>query len=400
MMRALLIVPVILAVVVAACTRPAPPVVPPATPVVKVTRPVARLVTDAQDFTGRARASDSVDIKARVTGDLKAIGFTEGAVVKGGQMLFTLDPGLYETALYLARKDAEAKDKKVTAAKRLVDQYASQGTEVERATANFTYVTAQAEVEVARAQEKQAQRQFDYTKIAAPKTGRIGRHLIDMGGPVKADETTLANLLVTDPMHVYFDVDDLTLQELKTLQANGRLDLTAGSTKVKVAVPGQDGFPPPAAAGHFGLIGGGAAAAWPTRPDGLPHEGYVGALNFLDNKLSDTTGTITLRADVPNPEYTLTPNLFVRVRLPLGSPKPRLLVPEEAIGTDQGLKFVFVVNAEDKVEYRQVVVGRQEGTLVVVSGVPGKANTGVTETDRVIVEGLQRVRRDVKVAVK
>jgi membrane fusion protein, multidrug efflux system len=398
MRSALLAVPILLAAV-AACTRPTPPVVPPATPSVKVIRPVLRLVTDAQDFTGRARASDSVDIKARVTGDLKAVGFTEGAMVKGGQTLFTLDPGLYETALYLAHKDAEAKDKKVTATKRLVDQFANQGTEVERATANFTYVTAQAEAEVAHAQEKQAQRQFDYTKIAAPKGGRIGRHLIDVGGPVKADETVLANVVVTDPMHVYFDVDDLTLQELKTLQANGRLDLTAGSTKVKVAVPGQDGFPPPAAAA-FGLIGGAAAAAWPTRPDGLPHEGYVGSLTFIDSKLSDTTGTITLRADVPNPNDTLTPNVFVRVRLPLGAAKPRLLVPEEAIGTDQGLKFVFVVNAEDKVEYRQVIVGRQEGTLVVVSGVPGKANTGVTETDRVIVEGLQRVRREMTVTIR
>jgi RND family efflux transporter MFP subunit len=230
---------------------------------------------------------------------------------------------------------------------------------------------------VARAQLAQAQRLYDYTKVSAPKASRIGRRLVDRGALVKADETVLATLVVTDPMHVYFDVDDRTNIRLNQLVADGKLKLDADSTTtVQIGLPTQEGFPPP--------------------KDG----GFTGQVTFRDTQLTATTGTITLRADVPNPKGILTPNLFVRVRLPLGDPRPRVLVPEECIFTDQGLKHVWVVNAKDEAEYRLVQVGLQVGTEVVVEPVPGKANSGVAEGERVIVEGGQRVRKDVKVTVR
>lgn len=407
MKRLLLAVPVLLAVVTAACTRTPPPAVPPATPVVRVAAPRAQPVTDYQDFTGRAKASDMVDIKARVTGYVDKIHFAEGGAVKAGDPLFDLDPGLYGTEL--ARAEAaviqaeaavvqeKARVKLATATLATAEKDYNRvrnlpsASQSEKDVAEGKWEEAKAALEAARAGEKvadaavvvadrqvaQAKKNMEYTHIKATKAGRIGRHLLDRDALAKADETVLATVVVTDPMYVYFDVDDRTMLRLKRLIAEGKLALAAdGKTTVRIALPDQDGFPDP------------------------KEGGFAGVVTFIDTQLTATTGTITLRADVPNPTGVLTPNLFVRVRLPIGDAKPSLLVPEEAIGTDQGLKFVFVVNADDEVEYRQVKMGLQVGTDRVVEPVPGKANSGVKEGDRVVVEGLQRVRKGMKVTVK
>jgi len=357
-------------------------------------------VTDYQDFTGRAKASDTVDIKPRVTGHVQKIHFAEGGAVKAGEPLFDLDPGLYGTEL--ARAEAA-----VVQAKALVVQERAKirqattvlttthkdyervrslsvASDAERVLAEGKWEEAKAALEVAKAGEKtadaavvvaermvaQAEKNMAYTHILAPKAGKIGRHMLDESALAKSDETILATVVVIDPMHVYFDVDDRTDLRLK------RLNGSVLGSQVKIGLPDQEGFP--------------------ETKDG----GFTGTVTFRDTQLTATTGTITLRADVPNPKGMLTPNLFVRVRLPVGEPKQSVLVPEEAVGTDQGLKFVYVVNDKDEVEYRQVKMGLQVGTDVVVEPVPGKANTGVQPTDRVIVEGVQRVRKGMKVTVK
>jgi RND family efflux transporter MFP subunit len=389
-----------LAAAVGACSRPTPPVAPPAPPVVRVVSPRSQSVTDYQDFTGRAKASDTVDIKPRVTGYVQKIHFTEGGQVTAGQPLFDLDPGLYATEL--ARAEAavvqaraavvqeKAKVRQATAALATATKDYERvrnlpaASDAERVLAEGKWEEAKAALEVATAGERvadaavvvaerqvaQAEKNMAYTRIAATKAGRIGRHLLDRDALAKADETVLATVVVTDPVHVYFDVDDRTDLRLK------RLNGSVLGAKVKIGLPDQDGFPAP------------------------EEGGFVGTVTFRDTQLTATTGTITLRADVPNPNGVLTPNLFVRVRLPVGEAKPSVLVPEEAIGTDQGLKFVYVVTAGDEVEYRAVRVGLQVGTEVVVEPVAGKANSGVAEGERVIVEGVQRVRRGMKVTVK
>lgn len=391
MKRLLGVVSVVLLAVLGACSRPPPPVVPPSPPVVRVVSPRTQSVTDYLDFTGRAKASDTVDIKARVTGYLQKIAFADGATVAADQLLFEIEPGTYETDLNRAKaavKQAEANEKLAAATlKRAEDAYnlvrnldaESRERRLEREgqweEAKAGVLVAREGTAVARAQQAQAQRLFDYTRVNAPKASRIGRRLVDRGALVKADETVLATLVVTDPMHVYFDVDDRTDLRLKRL-VGGDLSKLVGKTKVRLGLPDQDGFPDD------------------------DKGGFGGTVTFIDTSLTATTGTITLRADVPNPRGVLSPNLFVRVRLPLGDPRPRVLVPEEAIYTDQGLKHVWVVNAKDEAEYRLVQVGLQVGTEVVVEPVPGKANSGVAEGERVIVEGGQRVRKDTKVSVK
>ncbi len=390
----------VLSCVLGACTRPPPAVVPPADPVVRVVSPRAQTVTDYQDFTGRAKASDTVDIKPRVTGYVEKIHFTEGGQVTAGQPLFDLDAGLYGTEL--ARAEAatvqakatvvqeRAKVQQATAAlatatkdyDRVRNLPAASATE--RVLAEGNWEAAKAGLEVARAGEKvadaavvvaerqvaQAAKNMAYTHITATKTGQIGRHLLDKDALAKADETILATVLTTDPMHVYFDIDDRTDLRFKELKQSPI------GAKVKIGLPSQDGFPD------------------------QDKGGFVGTVDFIDNQLSATTGTITVRATVPNPKGVLTPNLFVRVRLPIGAAKPSVLVPEEAIFTDQGLKQVWIVNAKEEAEYRQVKVGLQVGTDVVVEPVPDKAGSGVAAGERVITEGGQRVRRGMKVTVK
>jgi RND family efflux transporter MFP subunit len=366
-------------------------------------KPSVREVVDYQDFTGRTRASDSTDIKARVTGYLSAIHFKDGARVTAGQPLFDIDAGLYATEL--ARAEAEAAKAKVavTQSQAMVTQAKATLTRVtkdyvrvkdlptasqserdqvegqwEEAKAGVTVAEAAVKVAdsavlVADRQVAQAQKNVDYLKITSPKAGRIGRHLLDVGSLVKADDTLLATVVVTDPIHVYFDVDDRTMLRLNRLIADKKLNLTAdGKTVVPVGLPDEDGF----------------------------DSKLSGTVKFIDTQLNAGTGTITLRADVDNPNGLLTPGLFVRVRLPIGESRKRVLVPEEAIATDQGLKKVFVLTENDEAVSRQVNVGLLVGTERVVEPVPNKPNSGVKETDRVITEGIQRVRDGVKVSVK
>lgn len=368
------------------CTRPPPPVAPPVPPVVRVATPSVRDVVEYQDFTGRAKASDTADLKARVTGYLTAIHVKDGDRVTAGQPLFDIDPGLYATEL--ARAEAAVKQAEATVSRLTKDvlrvRSLPSASQSERDLAEGSLDEAKAAAEVARRQADQARKSVEYTRIVAPKAGRIGRHLVDVGSLVKADDTLLATIVVADPAWVFFDVDDRTMLRLNRLIAAGRLNLSAdGNTEVKVGLPDEDGY-----------------SATP----------IVGKVRFIDTQVNAGTGTITLRADVDNPAGLLTPGLFVRVRLPVGEPKRSVLVPEEAIGTDQDKKVVYVLTANDEAVYRQVKVGQADGADRVVEPVTERdeatgslrvrPDSGVQPTDRVIVEGLQRVRKGVKVTVQ
>jgi RND family efflux transporter MFP subunit len=363
----------VILVLMVGCSKPQPPVVAPSLPVVEVKTPSSRLVVDYQDFTGRAKASDSAELKARVTGELKKIHFKDGDIVKEGQLLFEIDPGTYGTDVDRAKAvvaQTEVTIKRYDRDFRRLEGVAS-ATAEERDRATAALEEAKAAAEVARKQLAQAQRLLDYTKIKAPKNGRIGRHFVDEGSSVKADETILALIVVSNPMWVFFDVDDVTNQRLNKLRIDGKLNLTStGTTAVQIGLPNEEGF------------------------------SITGVVKFIDTQINPGTGTIQLRADVDNASGLLTAGMFVRVRLPIGEGKPSLLIPEEAIGTDQGLKYVFVLNAKDEVEYRQVLVGLQDGNERVVDAVEGKPGSGVKPGERVIVEGLQRVRKGSRAEIR
>ncbi len=367
------LVPILLS---SGCIRPAAPVVqtPPAQVIVAL--PVVKDVTDYEDFTGRTVASKSVDIKSRVTGHLIALHFKDGADVKEGSPLFDIDPKTYKAEYDRAQAAVIQAETKVTRLERdfkRVDDLKMKNSvspeEYDRVVGDRA--EAIAAVDVAKRQATAAKNFVDYTEIKSPIAGRIGKRMIDPGNLVKADETLLTTIVASDPMYADFDIDDRTVLRVRRLIEIGAVTSARDAkTPVRVGLPDEEGF------------------------------STDGVITFVDNQLNPGTGTIRLRAEMKNPAGLLSPGMFIRVRVPIGTAKREILVPEVAIGTDQGLKYVYVVNDNDEVESRRVELGLPQENLRVVRPVAGEAKSGVKETDRVIVKGLQRVREKAKVAPK
>lgn len=353
----------------AGCARPQPALAPAKPTEVIVEYPVSREVTAFEDFTGRTEAVAAVDIRARVTGHLKEIRFKDGDDVKKGDVLFQIDPDQYQheydrtkANLLLAQVHLARLRKDYSRVMALSAKGAASQEEVDKVAGDQS--EAEASVATAEAAARSAKLNLDYCTISAPMSGRISRRNIDAGNLVKADDTILTNLVALDPIDAYFDIDERTLLRLRRLVREGKMpSARTTATKVKVGLADEDGF------------------------------SLTGTINFIDNKLDAATGTLRLRAGVANPKLLLSPGLFVRFRLPIGLPHPAVLIPEEAVGTDQGQKFVYVVNEKDEIVYRKVQLGQEfdEGRAV---------ESGVTPQDRVVVSGLQRVRPGAKVVAK
>jgi RND family efflux transporter MFP subunit len=330
-------------------------------PKVPVSRPLARQVTDHQDYTGRTEAAAAVDLRARVSGYLLKAPFEEGGEVKQGDLLFEIDPRPYQAELdkakaqlvlseaRLKRLDAEVKRAKALLDSKVLSQEDYDKTLGERA-------EGEAGVAVARAGLEAARLTLDFTRVTAPLAGRIGRQFITPGNLVKADETLLATIVTQDPLFVYFDIDERTWLRLRrAVQAGTIKPLVGSELPVRLGLADEDGF---------------------------PHEGR---LTFADVRVDPKTGTMRLRATVANKGGLLVPGLFVRVRLPVGAPHKALLVPQEAIGSDQGQAFVFVVGEKDRLEQRKVELGARHGGLREVI-------KGLEEEDRVVVGSLKGLR--------
>jgi len=405
----------LLAMLVSSCARPKPAVVPSVPPEVVVTEPEVKMVTEFEDFTGRTRASKVVDLKTQVTAELKELGFADGTDVAAGQLLFTLDATIFQAEVDragAALRQAEAGLQQSKAALRQAEAVATEAAKEDKlnksATAGVSRLdlvksegavkvaeaalkgseasvtVAESAVTVAQKQLASAQNYVEYTRIKAPFAGRIGRRLVDAGNRVKQDDTVLARLVRLDPMDVDFDVDDRTSLRLHDLMMAGPNAAAAAAGGWRLLGRGRQHF------NRTVLVG---------RPD---RDDFTleGAVTFVDNQFNTGTSTIQVRAEVTNPTGELVPGLFVRVRIPIGEPKMAVLVPEEAIGTDQQLKFVYVVNEKDEVEDRKVRLGQQEGSKRVVEPLPGDPKSGVRPTDRVIVAGVPRARVGAKVTVK
>jgi RND family efflux transporter MFP subunit len=333
----------------------------PQPPEVRVSVPKKENVTDYEDFPGRVEAVDSIDIRARVTGYLDKVNFIEGMEVKKGAVLFEIDPRLYQAEVNRQEANllqAQARQERLaTDYQRATTLLARSGISREE----YDKIAgdrkeAAAAVEVAKAGLVFARQNLDFTKVQAPITGRISRRYIDPGNLVKADETVLTTLVSLDPIYVYFDLDERTTLRLQQLIRKGSVEW--GS---------ENGLPV--------LVGR-------VDDEGYPRKGTV---NFADNRVDADTGTWRLRGRFANPQYELTPGLFVRVHLPIGSPYEALLVSEQAFGTDQGQKFLYVVDEANHVSYRRVKVGRLHNGLRVVSD-------GLKPVEKVVVSGLQRLR--------
>jgi RND family efflux transporter MFP subunit len=352
----------------AGCKRDQPPPPPMKAPEVVVAVPVTRKVTDYEYFTGRTEASERVDLKARVTGHLMKAPFREGAMVKEGDLLFEVDAKPFEVKLTeakaahaQARARYERTDTDYQRARSLYDRQAIGKEEYDRIVGD--YKEALAAVDVAASQIDTAKQNLEYTKLKAPFSGRMSRRYIDPGNLVKADETVLSTLVNDKPMYAMFDVDERTM--LRRLFKTGALE-TARQEKVSIRLGLSD------EEGQF------------------PHEGVV---NFIDNKVDPNTGTMWMRGEFTKVDRPLTPGLFVRVQFPLGKPYDAVLIADQAVGTDQGQKFVYVVNEENKVEYRPVELGRLDEGLRVV-------RKGLKAGEKIVVSGLQRVRPKAEVVPK
>jgi membrane fusion protein, multidrug efflux system len=336
-------------------------------PEVPIGRPLVQTVTDYEDFTGHTEAVNSVEIRARVSGylveGLKDGGPNkEGSEVKKGELLFEIDPRSYqadkdkaEAALMQAQAHLDRLSKDLARAEKLLPSRSIAQGDFDQIAGDHR--EAEAAVKTAQAALALAKLNLAWTKVYAPCDGQVSRQLIDPGNMVQADVTPLTTIVTRDPIYAYFDVDERTLLELRRhiLEREGKLS-SAREAKHKVLLGVAD-------------------------EEGYPHEGTI---DFAENRLDMMTGTLRVRGVFPNPKRILSPGMFARIRVPIGEPHRALLVPEEALGSDQGQRFLYVVGGENKVEYRRVQIGPLQGKLRVI-------DKGLAETDRVVLGALQRI---------
>lgn len=359
--------PAILVATFAGCNRPQPAPVPSPDPVVFFERVKIDDVIDYEEFTGRTEAVQSVELRSRVTGYLDKVHFKDGETVAKGKLLFTIDDRLYRAELDRAEANVKLADAHLARVQRDFVRIEALRSTQAVTSEEFDKVSgdraeSEASQGVARAARRTAQQNLDYTKITAPINGRISRRFADEGNLIKADDTALSLLLMVDPVYVYFDVDDRTLLAIRRAIGEGKLQLDGDSqTAVDIGLPDEDAY------------------------------AIRGRVNFIDNKVDAGTGTLRFRAIVPNANLLLSPGLFVRVKLPISEKQRSMLVPEIAIGTNQGQKFVYTLNEKDEIVERRVKrLGKQYAGYRVL------LESEVREQDRIVVKGLQRVRQGIK----
>lgn len=350
------------------CSK-APQTVEMPAPDVTVAHPVQQEVTKYLEYTGSTSALESVDLRARVKGFLESVNFEPSSRVNKGDVLFVIDPKPYQASVEQAKAALDAKKAALGLAQ--VEQEKAKQLESKEAISQIKYIEATAKRDVAQANVAKAQADLEaaqldlaYTQVKTPITGRVGRNLVDVGNLVGAGENTLLTTVVNDSsVYVYFNVSEL---DLLPLMRKYRADTEGRSNKDDdVAV-------------FVGLAD----------EKGYPHQGV---LDFTDTKVDASTGTMRVRAVVKNHTGILLPGLFVRVRVPIDK-SPALLVPDVAIMADQGGRYVMVVDEKNVAEQRRIVAGQQVDRMRVVE-------EGLKETDRVIINGIQRARPGAKVNI-
>jgi len=336
-------------------------------PQVSVAQVLVREVTESDEFTGRFEPLERVEVRPRVSGYISSVNFTEGSEVRKGEVLFVIDPRPYAAERDKARAQlAQARAQLILAestrdrASKLLVQHAISQEEYDTRTSGRDQ--AQANVEAALAALDTATLNLGFTRVTAPISGRISRALVTSGNFVADGQTLLTTLVSLDPIYVSFDGDERAyLKYSKHAREASGASTASGGSRVLVGLADESGY---------------------------PHEGVM---VFVDNALDPATGTIRSRALLDNHERLFTPGLFARVKLLGSERRSAVLVNDSAIGTDQTVRYVLVIGAGNKVEYRAVQLGPFiDGLRVVESGLaPGET---------IVVGGLQRVRAGLRVA--
>lgn len=366
------------ALMLVGCTRQPPPIAELPPPEVSVAQPVRREVLDHVVFTGNVEAVHEVEIKARVSGFVTAVHFTDGQAVSEGDLLFTIDERPFEIArdsatAEVAKQEAILAEQKseVVRKEKLLPKGAVTQEEYEIAVAKRDANAAM--LAAAKAQLAQAELDLSFCRVTSPVTGRISRRFVDVGELVSGTEASATRLTAVasiDPVYVVFEAD-----ERSVILARQRAAAKMADTEEQTV--------------EWRNI---KELAIPVDVQLVTDEGFSrrGVLDFVDIAVLAGTGTVRCRAVLENPERLLMPGMFVRARLPFGDPRSALLVPERAIGTDQGNKFVYVVDDNNRVAIRPVSLGfLSEGLRVI--------DAGLSEADRVITSGLTRVRPGITV---
>ncbi len=347
---------------------------PPQPPTVSVVQPVAREVVEWDEYIGRLESPETVEVRARVSGYLDKVHFKEGKEVKKGDVLFTIDPRPYraehdraDAEYQRAISQAELAKNDFERAKRLIGTKAI--SEEDYDTKSKTFSAAQAAVLSAKAALDLANLNLEFTEIRAPIDGRIGRALVTEGNLISSGvsgsgATLLTTIVSLDPLYCYADADERAILKYIQLNKEGKRESARyKEIPVEMELANETGF---------------------------PHKGYV---DFLDNRIDPATGTMRGRGVFTNADHSLSPGFFARIRIPGSGKYPALLVPDRSLGSDQAQKFVYVVNAEKKVEFRPVKTGPIIDGLRVVS-------SGLKPGEQIIVEGLMRVRPGIVVEAK
>ena len=331
-------------------------------PQVSVAPVVSRKVTEFDELTGRFEAVERVEIRPRVSGYISSVNFTEGSEVKKGDVLFVIDPRPYQAERDKAAAGlAQARSQLVLAksererAMKLLAQHAISQEEFDTRTAGNEQ--AEANVEAAKAALDSAALNLEFTRVTAPISGRISRALVTSGNFVTNGQTPLTTLVSLDPIYVSFDGDEQEYLKYSKVAREAAVDKSrAAKSPVQVGLANESDFP------------------------------HQGVMVFVDNALDPTTGTIRSRALLDNHERQFTPGLFARIKLLGSAQHDAVLVNDSAIGTDQTVRYVLVVDkSNNKVEYRPVQLGPVIDGLRVVQ-------SGLSPGETIVVNGLQRVR--------
>jgi len=342
--------------IVVAASGPAAGQAPPP-PEVDVASVVSKPVRQWDQFTGRIAAIEAVEIRARVSGYLSRVAFKEGDEVKEGDLLFVIDRRPYKAALdsvaaQLERAKATARlaDILDQRSQQLIKTGAISRNEFDRNSTSLAQ--ANAEVSAAEAALETARLNLDYTEVRSPIAGKVSRTMLTQGNLIQADQTVLTSVVSQDPVYVYFQPDEQTFQRYGDMARKG--ERNASANPVKVGLAGDQGHP------------------------------HSGTVNFINNQVDATTGTITMRAVVPNPDRVFVPGMYARVQLEGSGEFKAMLIDEKAVMTDQDRKYVYVLGPESKAMRKNIVLGGAIDGLRVVQ-------SGLDPSDKVIVAGLQKI---------
>jgi membrane fusion protein, multidrug efflux system len=341
----------------------APPSPPPP---VTVARPIVKPIVERDDFVGRFDAVDYVEIRSRVSGYLENVVFRDGALVSRGELLFVIDKRPYKAALDQAEASVISAQARLNFAENDLERAESL-----RRTGNIAeqlldqrrqnFLIAKAELDRANGAVREARLNYEFTEIQAPLSGRIGRKLVSEGNVVNANSTLLTTIVSLDPIYFYFDLDERSfLAYQRTLQMGSLSEASRNQLPVVVGLTDEKEFK------------------------------RKGVLDFLDNRVDQATGTMRARASIENKDFFIRPGLFGTIEVP-GSPQYQgILVPDEALGTDQDRRIVWVLADDNTVSPRVVRPGpRIDGYRVIREGLKGD--------ETIVISGLQRIRPGAKV---